>query len=210
MTPSNAIPEDPAAAPGTRIRRVVTGHDESGKAVVVSDEFAGFVHTVAKRPGYASTDIWRTASMPATIVARSEDPTPGPRRQMPGRNGTVLRINTWAPEPEAIRNLRPDQVQEVFADMGNQSASTFASNGRHPMMHRTETIDYAIVLSGELTMLLDDSEVVLHAGDIVVQCGTNHAWSNRGTVPCQVAFVLIDGEFEPSLAATLHDQKHAG
>ena len=67
-------------------------------------------------------------------------------------------------------------------------------------MHRTETIDYAIILSGEITMLLDEGEVLLKAGDVLVQCGTNHAWSNRSNAPCVVAFVLLDGEFEPELA----------
>jgi quercetin dioxygenase-like cupin family protein len=66
-------------------------------------------------------------------------------------------------------------------------------------MHRTETIDYAIVLSGEITMLLDDEDVVLKTGDILVQCGTNHAWSNRSNAPAVIAFILIDGEFEPEL-----------
>ena len=66
-------------------------------------------------------------------------------------------------------------------------------------MHRTETIDYAIVLSGEITMVLDDRDVELKAGDIVIQCGTNHAWSNRSNAPCVVAFILIDGAFEPEL-----------
>ena len=66
-------------------------------------------------------------------------------------------------------------------------------------MHRTETIDYAIVLSGEITMVLDDRDVEQKAGDIVIQCGTNHAWSNRSNAPCVVAFILIDGAFEPEL-----------
>jgi hypothetical protein len=66
-------------------------------------------------------------------------------------------------------------------------------------MHRTETIDYALILSGEITMLLDDEEVLLKAGDVVVQCGTNHAWSNRSNTPCLVAFILIDGEFDPQI-----------
>ena len=66
-------------------------------------------------------------------------------------------------------------------------------------MHRTETIDYAIVLEGEITMVMDREDVVLRAGDVLIQCGTNHAWSNRSDKPAVVAFVLIDGEFEPSL-----------
>jgi len=71
------------------------------------------------------------------------------------------------------------------------------------MMHRTETIDYAIVLEGEIVMVLDKSDVLLKAGDVVVQCGTNHAWSNRSDKPCRVAFILIDGVFDPSLARIL-------
>jgi uncharacterized cupin superfamily protein len=70
-------------------------------------------------------------------------------------------------------------------------------------MHRTETIDYAIVVSGEITMLLDVGEVVLQAGDILVQCGTNHAWVNRSNAAAVVIFVLIDGEFEPGLRSKL-------
>ncbi len=65
---------------------------------------------------------------------------------------------------------------------------------RHPMMHRTRTVDYAIIMSGEIDMLLDDSEVHLKAGDLVVQQGTNHAWVNRGKTTCRIAFVLVDAE----------------
>jgi uncharacterized cupin superfamily protein len=79
----------------------------------------------------------------------------------------------------------------------------FGRGGRHPLMHRTETIDYAIVLSGEITMVLDDQDVLLKAGDIAVQCGTSHAWSNRSNAPAIVAFVLIDGTFDPKLSTTL-------
>jgi len=72
-------------------------------------------------------------------------------------------------------------------------------------MHRTETLDYAIILEGEMTMVLDEEDVVLKAGDVVVQCGTAHAWSNRSNAPCTIAFVLIDGEFEPELRKTLEE-----
>ncbi len=189
---------------GTNIRRVVTGHDASGKAVIVSDGPAPFVHTNPLRPGYASTDIWRTHEMPAVIRATPEDTTAaGPRKQLPTKNGTVLRINTLMPEPESVRNLKPEEAQKVFAQGGNDRASTFAANGRHPMMHRTETVDYAVILSGEVTMLLDDSEVTLKTGDIVIQVGTNHAWVNRSNAPCQVLFAMMDGTFDPALAATL-------
>ena len=189
---------------GASIRRVVTGHDANGKAVIISDGPAPFVHTNPLRPGYASTDLWRTHEMPAVIRATPADTTAdGPRRQLPTRNGTVLRINTLMPEPESVRNLKPEDAQKVFAQGGNDRASTFAANGRHPMMHRTETVDYVVILSGEVTMLLDDSEVTLKTGDILIQAGTNHAWVNRSNAPCQVLFAMMDAEFDPALAATL-------
>jgi len=75
-------------------------------------------------------------------------------------------------------------------------------------MHRTETVDYAVVLSGEITMLLDHSEVELKAGDIVVQVGTNHAWSNRSGKPCRMLFVLIDGKFDPELSEKFKAEAH--
>ncbi len=185
------------------VRRVVTGHDDSGNAVVASDGPAPFVHVAPLAAGRSSTDIWRTNDTPATVAVRAEEPTLGPRRQLPTKNGTVLRINVYPPESETIRNLNPSESKEFFASLGNEQASTFGRSGRHPMMHRTETIDYAIVLEGEITMVLDTSDVHLKAGDVVVQCGTNHAWSNRSDKPCRVAFILIDGRFEPALAALL-------
>jgi mannose-6-phosphate isomerase-like protein (cupin superfamily) len=184
-----------------QVRRVVTGHDENGKAVVISDGPAPFVHVNAVNPEWYSTDIWRTGETPARIVPVADEPTLGPRRQMPQKRGTVLRINHFPPESEDVRKMDPEASRRAFAALGNEKAATFGKGGRHPLMHRTETIDYAIVLSGEITMVMDDVDVELKAGDVLVQCGTNHAWSNRSKAPCVVAFVLIDGEFEPELAA---------
>jgi naringenin degradation protein FdeH len=73
----------------------------------------------------------------------------------------------------------------------------------HPLMHRTETVDYGIVIEGEITLVLDDSEVLLGPGSVVVQRGTNHAWANRSGQPCRVLFVLVDGTYDPAIAATL-------
>jgi mannose-6-phosphate isomerase-like protein (cupin superfamily) len=185
------------------VRRVVTGHDDSGNAVVISDGPAPFVHATPLISGRSSTDIWRTHDSPATVTTRAEEPTHGPRRQLPTKNGTVLRINTYPPESETIRTLSRDGSKEIFASLGNEQAATFGRGGRHPMMHRTETIDYAIVLEGEIDMVLDRGDVHLKAGDVVVQCGTNHAWSNRSNMPCRMAFILIDGCFEPELATLL-------
>jgi len=185
------------------IRRVVTGHDANGKATVLSDGPAPFVHVNPRNPDDTSTDIWRTGDMPVTIVAEPEEPTLGPRRQMPAANGTVIRINRFAPETDAVRNMTVEQARAAFTALGNEPASTFGRGGHHPLMHRTETIDYALILSGEITMILDDQDVHLKAGDVVVQCGTNHAWSNRSGAVCEVMFVLIDGAFKAGLAGSL-------
>jgi mannose-6-phosphate isomerase-like protein (cupin superfamily) len=118
---------------------------------------------------------------------------------MPQPNGTVFRINHFAPETEDVRKRTVEEARAAFAALGNEPASTYGRGGSHPASHRTETVDYALVLSGEITMIIDDGEVDLKAGDVVIQCGTNHAWSNRSEKPCDVMFVLIDGRFDPGL-----------
>lgn len=184
------------------IRRIVTGHDASGKAIVVSDGLAPSVKTNPMRPGHRSTEIWRTNAAPVPITKDETDPTTvGSRTIHPAPRGTVLRIAEIAPESDEIRNLTPEQARAVFRASGNESASTYGRGGRHPMMHRTETVDYAVILEGELTMLLDDEDVQLKAGDVVIQRGTNHAWSNRSGKICRILYVLIDGRFDPELDA---------
>ena len=182
------------------IRRVVTGHDKSGKAIVLADGPCTTVRTHPNRPGHRSTDIWKTTSMPVPIAREATDPTLGPRDFVPPM-GTKIRISEIPPEPESFKNLTPDQAREFFKEGGNPQASTFGQNHRHPFMHRTESVDYAVVLEGEITMLLDEQDIVLKAGDIVIQRGTNHAWSNRSGKPVRMLYILIDGKFDPELAA---------
>jgi uncharacterized cupin superfamily protein len=96
--------------------------------------------------------------------------------------------------------MTPEQARAHFAEVGASNASSHTGTGsRHAFMHRTETIDYGIMLQGELTLILDEGETVVRAGDIVVQRGTNHGWANRSGRPCRIAFVLIDGVFEDGL-----------
>jgi mannose-6-phosphate isomerase-like protein (cupin superfamily) len=182
------------------VRRVVTGHDKNGKAIVLSDGLTPTLKTNPLRPGHQSTEVWRTSTTPAPITASEADPTlPGPGPIHPAPRGTVIRVAEWAPEPKAIRELTPEAAREIFKAMGNENASMHGRGGRHPIMHRTETIDYAVILEGELTMILDDEDVVLKQGDIVVQRGTSHSWANRSGKPCKILFVLLDGEFDPEL-----------
>lgn len=182
-----------------QFRRVITGHDQEGRAVVNSDGPAPFVHVKQGDPEWYSADLFRTGDAPVCVLAQTPETTAGQRRQLPTKNGTVLRINHFPPELEDVQRMTPDDARRVFAALGNERASTYGRGGRHPLMHRTETVDYAIVVEGEITMILDTQDVLLRAGDVVVQCGTNHAWSNRSDKPAVVAFVLIDGTYEPTL-----------
>lgn len=189
-----------------RIRRVVTGHDGDGKAVVLSDAYATAVKTVPQWPGLISTDLWKTNAMPVPLAKDEADPTLAPRSLHPAPHGTTFRISVVPPESDSVRNLDPAAAQALFKGVGNAEASTHGRGGRHPLMHRTETLDYAVVLEGEITMLLDDSEINLKAGDVVIQRATNHAWSNRSGKPVRMLYVLIDGKLDAGLAVALGDR----
>jgi uncharacterized cupin superfamily protein len=94
-------------------------------------------------------------------------------------------------------------MNDAFSQIGDTKASTVRADSPHPLMHRTESVDYGIVIDGEMTLVLDDSEVLLKEGSVVVQRGTNHAWANRSGRPCRMLFVLVDGTFEPAIFAAL-------
>ena len=175
----------PGNAPTTR--RVVTGHDATGKAIVLRDGPAPNVK-FRESAGLFSTLLWVTRETPASNLgdADASDTIIG---TPPPPNGSILRVVDFPPvalQPKATDNAA------VLAEMGIKSASKTAD--RSPYMHRTKSIDYAIVLEGEIVMLLDDSEVTVSAGDILVQRGTNHAWVNRSDEWCRICFVLIDAE----------------
>jgi mannose-6-phosphate isomerase-like protein (cupin superfamily) len=170
------------------VRRVVTTVDKSDKAVVLFD---GTDLRKRVRPGAhtVSRVLWVTDQTPADMTG------PKDRAQvdigiMPPTGGSVFRIVDFPPETEEMRKLDPHTMHASLGD----GVPKRGLPPRHPAMHRTRTVDYAIVMSGEIDMLLDDSEIHLKAGDVLVQQGTNHAWVNRGTEPCRIAFVLIDAK----------------
>jgi len=171
------------------IRRVVTGHDANGVATVISDGPATAILSRPNRPGVTLTNLWQNDATPAAIE-RHDDPVEGPLILHPPKDGAVFRIVQFDPEdPEVMAKL---DGKAAFAEMG--AGDTVVANARHPFMHRTNSLDYSVVLTGEMYMMMDEEEYHLKAGDVVVQQGTNHAWSNRGTEPCQIAFILIDAE----------------
>ena len=185
-----------------KVRRIITGHNGSGEAIISSDGFAPNVVAHPTRPGYFSTQIWTTAATPAP-VGDQPDPTLEKLPLAPPANGTTIRVIEFPPEPTSVRNMSAEDARQAFAAIGGREASTFKPGALHPLMHRTESIDYGLVLSGEIWLVLDNTETLLKSGDIVVQRGTNHAWSNRSEQPCQMAFILIGGKYEASLAAVL-------
>jgi len=161
------------------VRRVVTGHRD-GRAVVLFDSAAPN-QKLRQASGIVSTLLWVTDETPADI-SRSRDRAARDIGVPPPPNGTIFRVVDFPPE-SGTRSREAVLKEMGVADHGG---------ARHPGMHRTPSVDYAVVLEGEIDMLLDDSEVHLNAGDVLVQQGTNHAWVNRGTAPCRIAFVLID------------------
>lgn len=168
----------------SRIRRVVTGHDLDGKAVVLIDGIAGNAR-VRGASGLTSTLLWVTEETPAEISGRA-DRADRDIGVAPPPNGSILRIVDFPPLPSENKSI---DHASVIREMGLAHDSQSA---RHPFTHRTKSIDYAIVLSGEIDMLLDESEVHLKAGDVLIQQGTSHAWVNHGAETCRIAFVLID------------------
>jgi uncharacterized cupin superfamily protein len=109
----------------------------------------------------------------------------------PPRGGSVCRVVTFPPDDSYKGKVGKKEVQAFYQAMGSPAASTFTASALHPYMQKTQTLDFCLVLEGEITLILDAQEVALRAGDTVVQRGTNHAWSNRSDQPCVIAFVLI-------------------
>lgn len=183
-------------------RRIVTGHDAQGRSVILEDRPPPRVARIGGEVGPWFYEVWNTRETPARIDPQSGEPLEPGIQLAPPRGGTRIRVLDIPPEDERLRDLSPEAVRAHFAEVGAAEAASEGGRGsRHPFMHRTETIDYGIVLEGELTLILDEGETVVRQGDIVIQRGTNHGWANRSGRNCRIAFILIDGRFEPELAS---------
>jgi hypothetical protein len=182
------------------IRRIVTGHDACGKAIIQEDGPPARIQRIGGAQGPLFYEVWNTRETPARIDRSSGEPHEDGISLAPPRRGTRIRVLDIAPDDASLTSMTPEQARAHFAEVGASNASSHTGTGsRHAFMHRTETIDYGIMLQGELTLILDEGETVVRAGDIVVQRGTNHGWANRSGRPCRIAFVLIDGVFEDGL-----------
>jgi mannose-6-phosphate isomerase-like protein (cupin superfamily) len=169
------------------IRRVVTGHDNNGTAIIESDGPCPHVK-VREGAGFVSNLLWVTDETPAKVDLRI-DRADRTIAVAPPANGSILRIVDFPPVTSDVGKM---DSAALLRAMGVHDSSAAGAPSRHAYMHRTKSVDYGIILSGEIDMLLDDSEVHLKTGDIVIQQATNHAWVNRSDKFCRIAFILID------------------
>ena len=168
------------------VRRVVVGHDQQGKAVALFDDPKT---PKARSPGgNAVLNLWITSETPVDL-AGAEDRAERNVGVPPPAQGTIFRVVDFPPHSKRAQ-VSHSEHQNTLMGMGIDPATQ--GYARHPNTHRTKSIDYAIVLDGEIDMLMDDSEVHLKSGDVLVQLDTNHAWVNNSGKSCRVAFVLID------------------
>jgi hypothetical protein len=182
----------------TEFRRIVTGHDPQGNAVILSAAPPPRVVDLSDH-GPRFYEVWNTRETPVRIDRDSPQPHEDKLTLAPPRNGTRIRILDIQPETEELRTMDAAEARRHFELINAGEASTRHQGGPHPFMHRTETVDYGIILSGEIYLIVDKEEILCRQGDIIIQRGTNHAWANRSSAVCRIAFILIDGVFEPAL-----------
>jgi mannose-6-phosphate isomerase-like protein (cupin superfamily) len=178
------------------LRRIVTGHNANNRSIIASDSAPTRVHDDLGEPGLVFHEIWNTRESPAAIDRIDSEPREDGLMLAPPGGGTRIRVLDIPPEDTSVN------FEEVFAAIGGSDAHQGKDGAPHPNMHRTRSIDYGIVLEGEITLIVDTGETVVRQGDIVVQRGTNHAWANRSGTNCRIAFVLIDGVFTDGLVGS--------
>jgi hypothetical protein len=169
-----------------KVRRIVTGVNDAGLSCILSDTLFPTAELAPGDPVRAG--LWTTASAPASNKGIS-DPVPDgviTRTPPANRGGTVVRIT----------DIVPDKLRTYNAeDLRRRGCKTTPErSAKHPGFHATDTVDYAICLEGEIWAVLDKDETLMRAGDVMIQRGTYHAWSNRSDRVCRMLFVLIDAE----------------
>ncbi len=184
------------------IRRVVTGHDDNGRSCITED--GQTVNGIKiETANVEMFEVWSTSGAPAQITPTEPDPTFRPLRIAPDALGTCLRVADLHPGEIRLPTGSEADVSKTILGHGDNPSVGMNANADHPTMHRTETVDYGIVLQGEVWMVMDSGETLLKQGDIAIQRGTNHAFENRSDETCRIAFVIIDGKFTDELRAQL-------
>jgi uncharacterized protein len=180
------LPIPPTPSSRGRTRRIVTGHNPEGRSVFVADGIAPHRFQSEHAPNVAQV-MWATDRMP--VAAGADDPATADRffPAAPSADGTVFRIVDFPPDTEYHAEAMAKFLNTIVPDERHDPVSS-----RHFFFHRTQTLDYAIVLDGEIWALMDEGETLMQAGDVLIQRATNHSWSNRSNSDCKMAFVLID------------------
>ena len=176
-------------------RRIVCGLNAAGKSVIVEDGPARVIQRGPARPGFGVRNLWVTTDTPAKLD--QPDRTADFPGFMPPRGGTVVKTIDFPPEPKD-----PAERARLAAELHQRQAAAPSEPGmrrkpegaRHAGMHETDTIDYAVVLSGEIYAIVDEGETLMRPGDVLIQCGTSHSWDNRSDEICRVLFVMIDAQ----------------
>jgi mannose-6-phosphate isomerase-like protein (cupin superfamily) len=184
------------------ITRIVTGHAANGRSIVAEAGPLPKVVEIDAIPGTLFHEVWSTTGSPAPID-NGADPTTGPLVLSPPAGGTRFRFVDIPPDTEEFLSNGAGRMAEAFEQIGERKASTVTQASPHPLMHRTESVDYGVVIDGEITLIIDDGEVLLQPGSVVIQRGTNHAWANRSGKTCRMLFVLISGGYVPAVAKSL-------
>jgi mannose-6-phosphate isomerase-like protein (cupin superfamily) len=174
-----------------KIKRYVTGHDADGKAIVTHDDHAPNAVALQGWPGASVTEIWVTGEMPVDNMG-TEDQSLRPLQHDPVAGGTIFRVVEIPPEGDSTID-----TEETFRQLGSGNKPTSEDQEKHPTMHKTDSVDFLVVISGEMWMVMEKGEVLLKPGDCIVQRGTNHAWKNVGDKPCLLAAVLVDAKPAP-------------
>ena len=171
-----------------RVRRVVTGHNAAGKSVFISDGEAANMKEMPAGSGLAVTELWETAGVPASNTGAADAGNRKVRLEPP-KGGTLFRVVEFPPDTQWQN--RADAREWAKALDASHAPDRKSSD---PMMHKTNTIDYIVVLKGEIYAIVDEGETLLRPGDVFIQRGTNHSWSVRGNEPCIIGVVLVDAK----------------
>lgn len=171
-----------------RVRRVLTGHDRDGKSTILSDGFAPNMKEMPSFPGLALTDLWESTGAPAGNEGHA-DAAARPVHLEPPKNGTIFRIVEFPPD-----SSRPTGADGSAGFKAIGAGHAQDKHSSDPMMHKTSTVDYIVVLKGEIYAVLEKGETLLRPGDVFIQRGTNHSWSVRGIEPCIIAVVLVNAK----------------
>lgn len=172
--------------PAIKQRRIVTGHDADGQSIILFDDQGTNVTHIPSWEGLHVTELWVTSEMPINNHGDT-DRALRPMKHDPDPSGTIFRLVEIPPESTTTFN-----PSGIFQELGSSNKPSEEDAARHPTMHKTNSIDYLVVISGEMIMEMENGSTLLKQGDCIVQRGTNHAWVNRSDKPCLLAAILID------------------